>query len=211
MRIIFFLSFILGNFVLAVSQHSINAEEIYLKNKYEDSVKIFQKQLEKDSKSARTHNNLACALFQLNQKEEALKHWLLALENSSDPMYLARINYNIGNHYYKANERDKAIESYKKALRLNPDDRLAKYNLEVAIKENPPPPPQNNSNSPNNNQNNDNNPPPQEDNKSNSKSNKQPQMSRDEAERLLNALQKGERGPKRQTNNSSSSSTGRDW
>ncbi|MBI4851538.1 MAG: tetratricopeptide repeat protein [Acidobacteria bacterium] len=206
--IVFLLCFIFGGSLLSANQQTINAEEMYLKTKYESAAKELKQQLEKDPTSARIHNNLACTMFQLNQKEEAIKHWQLALENSPDSIYSARINYNIGNYYYKNNQKDKAIESYKNALRLNPDDRLAKYNLEVALMQNPPPPP-NNSNSPNN-QNNNN--PPQEDNKPQSQ--QQPQMSKEEAERLLNALQKNERGPnhrKDKQDNTPSSSTGRDW
>lgn len=206
----FFLPLALGSFVL-VAQETSTAEALYQKRQYETAAKELKGQLEKDPKSIRINNNLACTMFQLNQKEEALKYWNLALENSSDQKQSARVNYNIGNYYYKNAQKDKAIESYKKALRLNPDDKLAKYNLEVALKENPPPP-KNNSNSPNSNQN--NNPPPQQDNKSESKSSKQPQMSKDEAERILNSLQKSERGPNRSKNkedNSPSSNTGRDW
>jgi len=219
LRVIFFFLFsIFGGFVLATNQQSINGEQMYQKKQFEPALKEFQQQIQKDPKSVRAHTNLACTMFQLNRKEEALKHWLLALENSSEPTYSARINYNIGNYYFKDNQLDKAIESYKTALRLNPDDKLAKYNLEVALKQKqpPPPPPPNNSNSPNNNPNNNpnNQPPPESNNSDVPKPNKQPQMSRDEAERLLNALQKNERGPNRASNkeqNSPSSNTGRDW
>lgn len=216
-RIFFFLCFsclIFGGFVLAASEETLSAEELYLKKQYETAVKEFQKQLEKDPRSTRVNSNLACTMFQLGRQEEALKYWQLALENSPDPTHSGRISYNIGNHYFKANQLDKAIESYKTALRFNPDDKLAKYNLEVAIKQKQPPPPQNNSNSPNNNQNN-SDPPPENNNSNPPKSSKQPQMSRDEAERLLNALQKSERGPSRHSSDKEqdapSSNTGRDW
>jgi tetratricopeptide (TPR) repeat protein len=208
----FFLPIAISSFVL-VAQEASTAEALYQKMQYEAAAKQLKGQLEKDPKSIRINNNLACTMFQLNQKEEALKYWNLAIENSSDQKQSARVNYNIGNYYYKNSQKDKAIEFYKKALRLNPDDKLAKYNLEVALKENPPPPPKNNSNSPNSNQNN-NNPPQEQDNKSESKSSKQPQMSKEEAERILNSLQKSERGPnhsKNKEDNSPSSNTGRDW
>ncbi len=220
-QIFFFLCLfclIFGGLVLAANEETLSAEELYLKKQYETAVKEFQKQLEKDPRSARVNSNLACTMFQLGRQEEALKHWQLALENSPDPIYSGRINYNMGNHYFKANQLDKAIEAYKKALRFNPEDKLAKYNLEVAIKQKQPPPPPNNSssNSPNNNQNN-SDPPPENNNSNPPKSNKQPQMSRDDAERLLNALQKSERGPGPSRRSSDkeqdtpSSNTGRDW
>jgi tetratricopeptide (TPR) repeat protein len=41
--------------------------------------------------------------------------------------------YNLGNSYFKAEDWPAAIEAYKEALRLNPDDQQAKYNLELAL------------------------------------------------------------------------------
>lgn len=41
--------------------------------------------------------------------------------------------YNLGNTYFKAQDWPAAIEAYKEALRLNPDDQEAKYNLELAL------------------------------------------------------------------------------
>jgi len=38
----------------------------------------------------------------------------------------------MGNCYFRNNDLPKAIDSYKRALELDPDDRDAKYNLEVA-------------------------------------------------------------------------------
>ncbi len=44
-------------------------------------------------------------------------------------------NYNLGNSYFKAEDFAGAIEAYKQALRLNPADTDAKYNLELALKQ----------------------------------------------------------------------------
>jgi hypothetical protein len=40
--------------------------------------------------------------------------------------------YNIGNAYFKQDKLQESIQSYIKALDINPDDRDAKYNLELA-------------------------------------------------------------------------------
>lgn len=42
--------------------------------------------------------------------------------------------YNLGNSYFQSQRWGEAIDAYKEALRLNPDDEEAKYNLELALK-----------------------------------------------------------------------------
>jgi Ca-activated chloride channel family protein len=41
--------------------------------------------------------------------------------------------YNLGNTYFRAEKWPEAIEAYKQALLLNPDDLDAKHNLELAL------------------------------------------------------------------------------
>ena len=65
-----------------------------------------------------------------------------ALENAlNDPS----LHYDRGNIAYQDKDYQGAVDSYREALLLNPNDRDAKANLELALrklKENPPPPPQ---------------------------------------------------------------------
>lgn len=44
-------------------------------------------------------------------------------------------NYNLGNTFYEGQNFESAVEAYKESLRLNPDDKDAKYNLELALKQ----------------------------------------------------------------------------
>lgn len=213
---LFFLTIIFGRFVLAANDNNLSGEQLYKQKQYEAATKQFQKLLLKDPQSAKLQSNLACSLYQTKNLDEALTHWQTALKSTDDPLLSSRINYNIGNHYFNANQLDKAIEHYKTALRLNPDDLAAKHNLEVALKQQDPPPPSNspnsNSNS-NNDNNNDNNPPP--DNSPSDVPKQTPQMSRNEAESLLNKLQSSERSPlkkgNKEANSSIEDSPDRDW
>ncbi len=54
------------------------------------------------------------------------------LLKTADPLTQATIYYNQGNAYYRMNEFEQAIDSYKETLRRTPADADAKYNLELA-------------------------------------------------------------------------------
>jgi Ca-activated chloride channel family protein len=75
-----------------------------------------------------------------NVKHE-LEDYLGALDEYSaalplaDPATQAIIYYNLGNTHFRGGEFPQAVEAYKHALRLNPDDVDAKYNLELAQKQ----------------------------------------------------------------------------
>jgi len=75
--------------------------------------------------------NIAGALHQQGKYEETVDRYTEAL-NSSDISVEQRAHYNLGNTYYRTGEFDKAITSYQNALNIDPDDMEAKFNLELA-------------------------------------------------------------------------------
>jgi Ca-activated chloride channel homolog len=77
--------------------------------------------------------NIGSALYKEGKYEEAADK----LEKSfvtEDIKNEAKGHYNLGNVYYRTGDYQKAIASYQKALELAPDDIDAKYNLELARK-----------------------------------------------------------------------------
>lgn len=77
--------------------------------------------------------NIGTTLYQQGRYEEAEERFTKAL-NSTDINVEQAAHYNLGNTHFKAQDYPKAIDSYQKALELNPDDMDAKYNLELARK-----------------------------------------------------------------------------
>ncbi|MEW6730228.1 MAG: tetratricopeptide repeat protein [Acidobacteriota bacterium] len=178
-----------------------NGDDLYMQGRYQDAVAYYQAALEQSPTSVRLRTNLACALYQLGQYDAALKQLHMALESQPNTREAGRIHYNIGNSYYTSNRHTEAIEAYKTALRLNPTDKLAKFNLEIALKHNQQPPPTNQNPqlpSPSPNSGDKSTQPPTEqpsDTPPHTKQNQRSQMSRDEAERVLDALRQNEKGP----------------
>lgn len=77
--------------------------------------------------------NLGNTRYQMGDYLGAIEAPNNALQ-TADAATQAIIYYNQGNAHFRLEELDEAIEAYKKALRINPDDLDAKYNLELAQK-----------------------------------------------------------------------------
>lgn len=192
-------------------------DQLYALGRYQEAVAYYQRELAEQPQSARLYTNLGCALYQLGRNEEALKAWQQALELKPDAPQAARIHYNIGNLLYGQQRTPEAVNAYKHALRLNPGDSYAKFNLEVALKQQQQqsnrPSPQSSGGSSNQNQ---PQPAPSEQPRPDkSRDNEQPaRMSKEDAERILEALRQNERGPTHRGNNQRNyvnSGSERDW
>jgi len=77
--------------------------------------------------------NIGNALYKDDKYEEAVEKYKNSL-SSEDVEKVADANYNLGNVQYRMADYQNAIMSYQNALELNPDDLDAKYNLELARK-----------------------------------------------------------------------------
>lgn len=79
--------------------------------------------------------NLATALFRQEKYGEAMQQ-LQASEPfaGEDKQKLAQLYHNLGNNYIYGQDIDNSIEAYKKALRHNPLDDETRYNLIAAMK-----------------------------------------------------------------------------
>lgn len=78
--------------------------------------------------------NYADALFKQQKVDEALEQFEKLAANESDKSRLSELYHNIGNCHYVKNEYDKSIDAYKKSLRANPANNATRYNLVAAQK-----------------------------------------------------------------------------
>jgi Ca-activated chloride channel homolog len=105
----------------------------YRQEKYEDALKTYQEAqvLEPDNPDIRF--NIGSALYKLNKYNEAMPEWQLSLV-SKNKKKKATGTYNMGNASFKSGQLEPAINFYKLSLGLNPNDMQAKQNLEFALK-----------------------------------------------------------------------------
>jgi tetratricopeptide (TPR) repeat protein len=85
----------------------------------------------RSSSSGAATLGLGVAMYRQHQYDDAVRDFDRAgklLQAASDR---ARANFNLGNAYFALGELDAALESYKAALRLDPSDEDARYNLAI--------------------------------------------------------------------------------
>lgn len=117
---------------------------LYREGRFEEAAAAYQDALRRGETSPALHYNLGTSLLQLGRHEEAEIHLRQALQDL-DPELRQRTLYNLGNRFLDEGRGaaapeslqllDAAVVAYKAALRIRPDDTDAKFNLELALRE----------------------------------------------------------------------------
>lgn len=105
----------------------------YNNKKYPDAEVNFKKGIDKEFETFEGHFNLGDALYKQGRYDEALESFGNALALTEDDYSKSKVFHNIGNALLKSQKVKESIEAYKNALRLNPDDLETKYNLSYAL------------------------------------------------------------------------------
>jgi Ca-activated chloride channel family protein len=102
------------------------------KNKFSESEISYRKAADKNKNYPDAVFNTGDALYKQNKFEEAGKQFLENASMNDDPMKKSAAMFNLGNSLLKANKLEESIEAYKGSLKLKPESPEAKYNLAYA-------------------------------------------------------------------------------
>lgn len=127
---------------ITTSTFAQKAERDYIRKgnrAYKDSIYVdaevnYRKALEANPKSTISMFNLGNTLLQQNKVEEAMEQYAGAARIEKDKSKLAQTFHNIGVVFHAQKDYAKAIEAYKESLRNNPKDDETRYNLALAQK-----------------------------------------------------------------------------
>jgi len=106
--------------------------KLYEKGDFKEAEKDYRKAIEVNKESMKGQFNLGAATYQQKNYQESVKIFGTLAEKNKERSTEAMIYHNQGNSFLQAKEYEKSILSYKNALMNNPKDLDTKYNLEYA-------------------------------------------------------------------------------
>lgn len=213
LRIILFAVLILpltinGQTIRSMNNHGVDA---YKKQQYGTAEKNFSDGLKKSPETSELHFNLGDAFYKQQKYDDAIKSFQNALAFTEDQNIKSKAYHNIGNSLLKSEKVKESVEAYKNSLKLNPNDKDTKYNLSYALsllkqQQNQNQQQQQNQNQQNNNDQKDQDKKDQQDQENQQKQQNKDEaakqdnlkqeknkISKEEAERILEALKNNEK------------------
>ena len=110
------------------------ANRLYAEGRYAEAHEMYLEALRQDPGSPLIRFNEGNALYQTQEFERALEAYRDALE-SGDSALAPGAWYNLGNSLFRQQQLDASLEAYKQALRIDPGDTDAKHNLERVLEQ----------------------------------------------------------------------------
>lgn len=182
----------------------------YKKKKFTNAELSYRKALKTNAHSGKALYNLGNALYRQKKIKEAASQYEAAVKSGTlkDPLLLSSAFHNLGNTFMHDKNYADAVQAYRQAMIYNPRNDNTRYNLALAQKLLKNSPPKNNDkNNKNKNKNKNKNDKNNKNNKNNQNKNKdkqnkqnqqQPQdnnqMSKQNAQQMLDALSQEEKG-----------------
>ncbi len=123
-----------GQMLLAQKENALLREgnRNFDKGDFKEAEKSYRKALEINRESQKGQFNLGTAVYKNNNFEEATKIFGNMAGQKADPEVQAKVFHNLGNSLLQSKEYEKSIGAYKQALLNDPKNKDTKYNLEYA-------------------------------------------------------------------------------
>ena len=182
-------------------QYIRQGNKLFRSGDYPNAEVSYRKAIEKNPRNPQAVFNLGNALMAQKKDSAAVVQFESASKLETNPLRKAKAYHNMGVVCQSHKMYGEAIEAYKNALRLNPEDNETRYNLVLCkhLKKKQDDKQKQNQQNKDNKQNKDDKKDDQKDQKQDKKDDKQqeqqqkPQMSKDNAEQLLNAAIQNEK------------------
>ena len=188
-----------------------SGNKLYRMQEYSKAEAEYRKAVAVNPDNPQALYNLGCALMMQQKDSAAVEEYQKAARVEKNAMRKAKIFHNIGVICQNRKMFAEAISAYKESLRNNPDDNETRYNLTLCKRQqkNSQNKPQQNNKDDKQNKNNKEKQQKQKTQQKQDTQHKQEQMSKDNAEQLLNAAMQAEKETKKRMQNESHHSRSR--
>jgi len=105
----------------------------YMDGKYNEAEVDFRKAEDINKESYTAKYNTSTALYQQEKIDESAKRFEELLAETTTDNDEAKLYHNLGNSFLETNKLQESVEAYKRSLRLNPSDEDTRYNLAYAL------------------------------------------------------------------------------
>lgn len=113
-------------------KHARKGNRLYKGTQFEEAELDYRRSIEENSEYIDASFNLGDALYKQEKFEEATKNFSSLAKTEIEPQKIADTYFNLGNAFLKSNKLKESIEAYKESLRAFPGSAEAKYNLAYA-------------------------------------------------------------------------------
>ena len=129
--------FIIPSFVMAQGDNSLlkKGNDAYNKKEYDVAAETYKKVTDMDPANEKAQYNLGNALYKNGNPDEALKAYNEAIKTGKSKNDQSATWYNKGVSLQNNKKLPECIDAYKNALRLNPSDEEARFNLQKALQQ----------------------------------------------------------------------------
>lgn len=110
-----------------------SGNDSYASKKFDDAEVSYKKAVEKDIMSVPGHFNLGNSLYRQDKNDESVKAFQDAISRAEGKWAKSQAYFNLGDAHLKSQKYEEAVKSFTESLKLNPDDADAKYNLSYAL------------------------------------------------------------------------------
>ncbi|MDE2236938.1 MAG: tetratricopeptide repeat protein, partial [Elusimicrobia bacterium] len=198
--------------------HLRQGNKLYDAQKYQPALEQYGQAAAKSPRDARPIFNAGDALYRLERYDKAAEAFKSVAKGDSSAAARAGAYYNLGDSYFQQQDYASAVAAYRRALSLNPDDPDSRRNLAVALRFQRHPPPKRKKSGKNGNRQRQPQKPQPKDRSSNGGSKPPPpkpqprdQMSKEDAERIMQAVSEREKAPRPARAARRKSETEEDW
>ena len=130
--------FIFPSIVFAQSSTELirKGNEAYTSKNYNEAKQQYEAAIKHDVKKEypQAYFNLGNTLFKLSDYPAAVRQFQTFLSSTADPELQSLAHYNIGTSLLGEKNYTESIASFRQALKLNPRNENARYNLSYALK-----------------------------------------------------------------------------